>query len=293
MPENLAGKVFTITGAGKGLGRAYARHLAGQGARIVVNNRTHAGDAESSADRVAAEIRAAGGDAVADYGSVEDPSSGEALLQTALTTFGRLDGLVANAGVIENCTFRKQTLDGLARVVDINLTGTIHAVHPAFRHLCEHGGGSIVVSASSAGLFGDIGLPAYSASKAAVLGLMYSLAIEGARKRVAVNAIAPYATTAMTEDHVTPDVAACMSADAVAPVVAWLLTGAVCGEIVIAGADRISRARMQVSDPLPVSDGAVDWATLASMPVNRSFGSAGEHFRSFMAGLPDPNASGR
>lgn len=287
MPEAVAGNVIAITGAGKGLGRAYAHYLAAQGARIVVNNRSHAGEATSSADKVVAEIRDAGGEAVADYGSVEDPTSGEALLEAALSAFGRLDAVVANAGVIENRTFRKQTTDGLQSVLDINLMGTIHSVHPAFRYFCEQGSGRVVVSASSAGLFGDFGLPAYSASKAAVLGLMYSMAIEGARKGVAVNAIVPYATTAMTEEHISADIAARMSPDAVAPAVAWLLSGAVSGEILVAGAGRVSRARMHVSEPL-VYHGAVDLKRLEALPVDRSFSSAGEHFRHFIAADGDP-----
>ena len=287
MPESLNGKVVAITGAGKGLGRAYARYLAAQGARIVVNNRCHTGETLSSADGVVAEIRTAGGEAVADYGSVEVADSGTTLLDTALSAFGRLDGIVANAGVIENRTFRKQTLDGMRSILDINLEGTIHSVHPAFRHFCDQGSGSIVVSASSAGLFGDFGLPAYSASKAAVLGLMYSLAIEGASKGVTVNAIAPYATTAMTEEHVTANVAARMSPDAVAPVLALLLSGKVNGEILIAGAGRVSRARMQVSETIDIADDTIDWQQLTALAVDRSYARASEHFQSFIKAVED------
>ena len=282
MPESLAGKVIAITGAGKGLGRAYARYLAAKGARIVVNNRSHKGEESSSADRVVAEIRATGGEAVADYGSVEDPESGGSLLAAALSEFGRLDGIVANAGVIENRTFRKQTLDGIKTILDINLLGTIHSVHPAFRYFCEQGQGCVIVSASSAGLFGDFGLPGYSASKAAVLGLMYSLATEGAAKGVVANAIAPYATTAMTAEHVTAEVAAKMSPDAVAPVVAWLLSGAVNGEILLAGAGRVSRARMQVSATIDVGDAEIDLQRFEALAVDHSYARASEHFQDFI-----------
>ena len=287
MPDSLAGKVFAITGSGKGLGRAYALHLGNLGARVVVNNRRHAGEAGSSADQVVAAIRDAGGEAVADYGSVENANSGEQLLATALSAFGRLDGVVANAGVLENRTFRKQSNEGLAEVLDINLNGTINTVHPAFRHFCEHGGGSVVVSSSSAGLFGGLGLPAYSASKGGVLGLMYSLAIEGARRGIAVNAIAPYATTAMTAEHVGPDVAARMSPEIVAPVLAWLLAGDISGEIIVAGAGRVARARMQVSEAIDLAGGEVDWQRLVEMPVERSFANAAEQFLSFIAERQD------
>jgi NAD(P)-dependent dehydrogenase (short-subunit alcohol dehydrogenase family) len=282
MTNSFSGKVVAITGAGKGLGRAYALHLAGLGARIVANNRTHDGEAESSADRLVADIRNQGGDAVADYSSVEDSEAGESILSTALDRFGRLDCLIANAGVIENCSFRKQTLAGIRQVLDINLMGTVNVVHPVFRHMCEAGQGSIVVSASSAGLFGEFGLPAYSASKAAVLGLMYSLSIEGSRKNVSVNAIAPYATTQMTEEHLPPAVAERMTPDAVAPAVAWLASGEVSGEILLAGGGRVSRARMRATRSLEPDHNDVEWAKLASLPLSSEFRSAGEHFEAFI-----------
>lgn len=204
MAISYADKVVAITGAGKGLGRAYALYLPGLGASIVVNNRTHEEEAESSADRVVAEIVGQGGAAVADYSSVEDSDAGDRILSAALADFGRLDCLIANAGVIENRSFRKQTLAGIREVLDINLMGTVNVVHPVFRYMCDQQRGSIVVSTSSAGLFGEFGLPGYSASKAAVLGLMYSMSIQGARKNVSVNAISPYATTQMTAEHLPP-----------------------------------------------------------------------------------------
>ncbi|MBT8079534.1 MAG: SDR family NAD(P)-dependent oxidoreductase [Gammaproteobacteria bacterium] len=283
MAINYANKVVAITGAGKGLGRAYALHLAGLGARIVVNNRTHAGEAESSADRVVAEIVGKGGRAIADYGSVEDSEVGDRLLSAALSHFGRLDCLVANAGVIENSSFRKQTLAGIKEVLDINLTGTVNVVHPVFRHMCDAQRGSIVVSTSSAGLFGEFGLPAYSASKAAVLGLMYSLSIEGARKNVSVNAISPYATTQMTADHLPPAIAERMVPDAVAPVLAWLASGQVSGEIVVAGGGMVGRAGMRTTAAIALEDDHLDWKQLSSLPLAARFPSAGEHFQNFIS----------
>jgi NAD(P)-dependent dehydrogenase (short-subunit alcohol dehydrogenase family) len=280
---SLADNVVAITGAGKGLGRAYALYLAGLGARIVVNNRTHAGEGESSADRVVAEIIERGGVAVAEYTSVEDDDAGERLLAAALRNFGQLDCLIANAGVIENRSFRKQTLAGIREVLDINLIGTVNVVHPVFRYMCNEQRGSIVVSTSSAGLFGEFGLPAYSASKAAVLGLMYSLSIEGARKNVSVNAISPYATTQMTAGHLPPGVAERMAPEAVAPVVAWLASGKVSGECLVAGGGRVGRARMHTTPPLALRAGEVDWPHLATLPADLEFPSAGEHFLDFIA----------
>ncbi|MGB5629602.1 MAG: SDR family NAD(P)-dependent oxidoreductase, partial [Woeseiaceae bacterium] len=118
MTAELENKVVAITGAGKGLGRAYALYFAARGAKVVVNNRSHAGEQKSSAERVVSEIEAAGGTAVAEFSSVEDPESGERLLAAALDNFGRLDSLIANAAIIENATFRKQSLVELRHSLD-------------------------------------------------------------------------------------------------------------------------------------------------------------------------------
>lgn len=286
MPKPFDNKVVAITGAGKGLGRAYALYFATLGAKVVVNNRRHEGEQESSADRVVDEIVNAGGSAVSEYGSVEDPASGDKLLACALEHYGRLDCLIANAGIIENCSFRKQTLEQFREVLEINLMGTVNVVHPIFRHMCEHDGGHIVVSTSSAGLFGEFGLPGYSTAKAAVIGLMRSLSLEGAPKDVWVNAIAPYAATQMTEAHLPDELAVRLDPAKVATVVAWLARSTVSGEVLIAGGDRVARARMKISSPVPVPGwDSFDWRTLQSCSVDLEFDSAGKHFEQFVASL--------
>jgi NAD(P)-dependent dehydrogenase (short-subunit alcohol dehydrogenase family) len=277
-------KVVVITGAGKGLGRAYALHFAALGASVVVNNRRHEGEAEFSADRVVGEIAAAGGKAVANYTAVEDPAAGNSLLASAVENFGRLDCLIANAGVTEGRSFRKQALEQFRDVLEINLMGTVNVVHPIFRHLCEHGGGNIIFSTSSAGLFGEFGLPAYSTSKAALIGLMRSLSLEGAPKNVQVNAIAPYAATQMTEEHLSLEISAAMAPERVAPVVEWLASGVVSGEILIAGGGHIARARMQTTRAMPATDIlAGDGQQLQRAVLDLEFDSAGENFQQFMA----------
>ena len=277
-------KVVVITGAGKGLGRAYALHFAALGASVVVNNRRHEGEAEFSADRVVGEIAAAGGKAVANYTAVEDPAAGNSLLASAVENFGRLDCLIANAGVTEGRSFRKQALEQFRDVLEINLMGTVNVVHPIFRHLCEHGGGNIIFSTSSAGLFGEFGLPAYSTSKAALIGLMRSLSLEGAPKNVQVNAIAPYAATQMTEEHLSLEIRAAMAPERVAPVVEWLASGVVSGEILIAGGGHIARARMQTTRAMPATDIlAGDGQQLQRAVLDLEFDSAGENFQQFMA----------
>ena len=284
MSKPFDNKVVAITGAGKGLGRAYAHHFAALGANVVVNNRRHDGEGKSSADRVVEEIVKAGGDAVAEYSSVEDQSAGDKLLACALEHYGHLDCLVANAGVTEGRSFRKQSLEEYREVLEINLMGTVNVVHPAFRHFCDHGGGNVIVSTSSAGLFGDFGLPAYSTSKAALIGLMRSLSIGGAQKNVQVNAIAPYAATQMTTEFLSDEVSAATLPEQVAPVVAWLATGIVSGETLVAGGGHVARAGMRAMVPVPVT-AMDDWQALAASPVDLDYASAGKHFEAFVASL--------
>jgi len=284
MSTAFEGKVVAITGAGKGLGRAYALHFAALGASVVVNNRRHAGEVESSADRVVGEIASAGGKAVANYSAVEHPEAGGSLLAAALENFGRFDCLIANAGITEGKSFRKQSLQELREVLEVNLMGTINVVHPAFCHLCEQKSGSVVVSTSSAGLFGEFGLPAYSTSKAGLIGLMRSLSLEAAPKNVQVNAIAPYAATQMTEDHLSTEIGAAMDPQRVAPVVEWLASGAVSGEVLLAGGGKVARARMQTSRVMSASDLlGDDEQQLQRIVIDQEFESAGENFQQFAA----------
>ncbi len=286
MTAELENKVVAITGAGKGLGRAYALYLAARGAKIVVNNRSHAGEQKSSAERVVSEIEAAGGTAVAEFSSVEDPESGERLLAAALDNFGRLDSLIANAAIIENATFRKQSLVELRHSLDINLIGTLNVAHPVFRHMCEQRSGSIIVTVSSAGLFGQLGLPGYSTSKAALIGLMQSLSLEGRSRNVAVNAISPYAATQMTDGYVTDEAFERLAPEHVAPVVAWLSTGKVSGEILIAGGGGVARAKMKTTATALASGfGDSDWQRLGSAGLDFEFESGYDNYERFLASL--------
>jgi NAD(P)-dependent dehydrogenase (short-subunit alcohol dehydrogenase family) len=286
-------KVVAITGAGKGLGRSYAIFLAKLGARIVVNNRRHEGEAESSADRVVAEIRSCGGSAVAEYSSVEADGAGQSLLDTALEYFGRLDAVVANAGVSEGCSFHKQDLADFRRVFEINLLGTANVLQAPFRYLYEQRRGAIVVSSSVAGLYGEHGLPAYSASKAALLGLMYSLSKEGAAHGVRVNALAPFASTQMTEQDLPPALKKRMHANQVAPVLAWLISDqcGLNGETIITGGGRMSRARIMETSafelPLdrPYRPETIQaaWEELESRSLDRTHSGALDQFAQFFS----------
>ena len=274
MPD-FAGRVAIVTGAGKGLGRAYARLLAASGASVLVNNRVHAGgECSGSADLVVEEIRRAGGIAAADYRDAADPDAGARMVEAALGQFGRLDILIANAGVNESVAFRKQRLDDFRRVMEINFFGTLSIAHAAYRVMYEAGYGRILLTTSTAGLYGGPGLPAYSASKAAVIGLMRVLSLEGARAGVLVNAIAPYATTQMTADLTPAAWQAPLDPARVAPVAAWLVSEGLrrSGEIIVTGGGALRLARMteSASVRLPEDDSSFE-PLVASLEASSEF----------------------
>ncbi len=241
------GRVAIITGAGKGLGRAYALDLAARGARLVLNNRRREVDAQglSAVDHLVAEIRSRGGEAVANYASVEDPSSGRQMVEQALDTWGRLDALVNNAGIDRARSFAKFDLKDFLEILEVNFHGSLYVTHAAWNVLREAGYGRVIVSASSAGLHGGVGLSAYAAAKGALIAFMRTLATEGRGKNVLVNAIAPYAATPMTGDHISGALREALPPSRVAPMVAYLASDAnreVTGQTFVAAGGRFLRA---------------------------------------------------
>jgi NAD(P)-dependent dehydrogenase (short-subunit alcohol dehydrogenase family) len=238
--------VAIVTGAGKGLGRAYAQLLAARGARVVVNNRRRSQDEPASADEVVQAIRQAGGQAIANYESVEDPTAGERIVQQALDTWGRIDVLVNNAGVDQRSTFHKVSVEQFRQIFDINFYGSLYVTHAAYARMRAAGYGRIVVSTSVAGLYGLHGLTAYSASKAALIGFMRTLAAEGKSHNVLTNAIAPYAATPMTarQGNMPEEFMQTMSPEFVAPMVTLLVSEQtnLNGQVIIAGRGAFRRA---------------------------------------------------
>lgn len=261
----LAGRVGIVTGAGKGLGRAFAIDLAAAGAAVVVNNRnrTVATDGRGPAEHVVDEIVAAGGRAVADVHDVVDPAAPAALIAAALDAFGRLDFVVTAAGVAPREMFHKSTPERFADVMAINLAGSVDlamAAAPLFR---EQGGGRIVLVSSSAGLHGQVGSTAYSASKGALIALTRALAAEGAAKNVLTNVLLPYAVTQMTEDMPSPW-QSLMTPAAVAPVVTALVDErcTLNGQTITAAGGAVRLATAVEYAPV-VLDGALDGALAA------------------------------
>lgn len=198
------GKVAIITGAGGGLGRQHALMMAKRGALIVVNDLGGSidgvGSNSSAAQIVVDEIKAIGGEAVADHNTVATPEGGQAIVQTAIDTYGRVDIVINNAGILRDKAFHNMTPDLLNPVIDVHLKGAFYVTQPAFVHMREQGYGRIISTSSAAGVFGNFGQTNYGAAKMGLVGFTRVLGVEGARFNIKANAIAPLAMTRMTED---------------------------------------------------------------------------------------------
>jgi NAD(P)-dependent dehydrogenase (short-subunit alcohol dehydrogenase family) len=219
------GRVAIVTGAGGGLGRTYALDLARRGAQVVVNDLGGASDGtgagSSMADAVVKEISEAGGSAVANYDSVADPAGGEAIVQTAVDNFGKVDIVINNAGILRDKTFAKLEPADLEIVLDVHLKGGFYVSQPAFRVMKENGFGRFVFTASAAGIFGNFGQSNYGAAKMGLVGLSNVLAQEGAKYDIRSNVIAPIARTRLTEQLLGP-AAEALDPGCVTPLVVYL-----------------------------------------------------------------------
>ena len=291
----LQDQVIVVTGAGRGLGRAYALDLAQRGARVVINTRPRAADAPGSAEAVVAEIIALGGQAVAAPLTVEEVDSGERLLAAALDAFGRIDGLLNNAGAPEAKTLHKQTTDAFRQMFEVNFFGSLTPTLPIYRHLRAQGSGRILMSTSAAGLHGVHGMAAYSSSKAALIGLMRVIALEGASHGVGCNAIAPYAATGMTAEYLDDASAARMGPERVAPVASWLMSPdcPLNGQTLVAGAGavrpaaRIEGPGLTFADDVTPDDLTDQAAALMDMNGWRTFSDGNAAFDQLMAAMLD------
>ncbi len=254
----LDGRVAIITGAGKGLGRAYALELAARGARVVVNNRRHPGeqDSDTSAQQTVQAIRATGGTAIANFEAADADGAGARMVQQAVDEFGRIDIVIANAALSQASTFGKQTLAEFMQIFNVGFLGTLGLFHAAWPLMRAQRHGRVIATTSSAGRYGNHGLGAYAASKGAIEMLMRSLAAEGANSGIRVNAISPYAATQMTTAHLDPAVAACLTPEVVAPMVAWLASDACTanGQVFVAGGGRFRRGFSVETDSVDGSD---------------------------------------
>ena len=291
--HSLQGRVAIVTGAGKGLGQAWALHLASLGARLVINNRgSKDRPGGSSADAVVGEIRDRGGEAVANYDSVEQANAGERLVATALEHFGRLDIVIANAGIDRASSFHKLDLEDFENVIEINFLAVAKLLHAAWPILRNANYGRVLLATSTAGLYGNHGQAAYAASKAALQGLMKTLSIEGASRGVLINSIAPYAFTQMTDAAFPEQQAKKFSPEAVTNLVGWLVSQqcTLRGKTFIAGADHARLVQTLETDSVFLgADPQAAIETLLQSPCSESPPtSASAEFETFIRALEGP-----
>ena len=242
-------QVAIVTGAGHGLGRSHALALAERGARVVVNDlggaRDGTGSSASAAESVVAEIESAGGEAMASSASVTDPDGVGAMVAEAMDRWGRIDVLINNAGILRDRSFANMSLDDFEAVVDVHLVGSAICTHAAWPHMRERGYGRIAMTTSSSGLYGNFGQANYGAAKLGLVGLMNTLAIEGAKYDIRVNALAPVAHTRMTDELLPDEAKALLGPEEVTPgVLALVAPDAPTATVLAAGAGGYAVARI-------------------------------------------------
>ena len=250
-----------MTGAGGGLGRVYALELARRGASVVINDLGGARDgsgkgSSSPADLVVQEIQEFGGKAIANYDNVAIAEGGENIVKTAMDAFGRVDIVINNAGILRDKSFIKMDSENWAAVQNVHLNGAYNVTKPAFTVMRENGFGRIIMTTSAAGLYGNFGQTNYSSAKLALVGLMNTLKLEGAKYNIKVNTIAPLAGSRLTEDIMPPDLFAKMKPEFVSPIVLYLCSEecAETGKIFNAGMGYFNRAAILTNSGVQLGD---------------------------------------
>jgi NAD(P)-dependent dehydrogenase (short-subunit alcohol dehydrogenase family)/acyl dehydratase/putative sterol carrier protein len=297
-------RVAIVTGAGAGLGRVYALELAKRGAKVVVNDLGGARDgsgegASSPADKVVDEIRALGGDAVANYDSVATAEGGRNIVKSALDAFGTVDILINNAGILRDKSFLKMEPENWHLVLDVHLNGAYNVSRPAFAVMKDKGYGRILMTTSAAGLYGNFGQTNYTAAKMALVGLMNTLKLEGQKYGIKVNTIAPVAASRLTADILPPDFLDKLKPELVAPLALFLVSEIcpVSGNIYNAGMGSFNRAAIATGPGVVVGDNkesptaeqlVAQWEHITSLKGAKEYQNLNEQIGDLLAAFSQP-----
>ncbi len=297
------GKVAIVTGAGGGLGRAHALDLAKRGAKVVINDLGGAVDGtggnSQAAEAVVAEIKAAGGTAIANGASVADDAGVAHLVKQTMDAFGRIDILIANAGILRDKSFSKMELKDFDAVMAVHLMGTVKPCKAIWQIMRDQQYGRIVVTTSSTGLYGNFGQTNYGAAKLSLVGFMNTLKLEGAKDNIKVNAICPVAGTRMTENLMPPNMLEMLKPEYVTPGVVYLASEeAPTGVILTAAAGVFAAAQLEETDGVHLGhkatadDVAANWSKIADFSTAKHYFQGSEQSQKFFARLQDPPVVG-
>jgi NAD(P)-dependent dehydrogenase (short-subunit alcohol dehydrogenase family) len=252
-------RVAIVTGAGVGLGRSHALGLAARGAKVVVNDlgvdRSGSGQSSEAALSVVEEIKAAGGEAMAHGADVSDEAGVKDMVAQAMAAWGRIDICVNNAGILMDKTFAKMDMAAFRKVVDVHLIGSANVAHACWPIMREQQYGRVVFTSSASGLYGNFGQSNYGAAKAAMMGLMNVLHLEGARDNIRVNTLAPTAATRMTEDLLPAEAAALLAPETITPGLLYLVSEDAPSRVILgAGAGSFAQTRVYETQGITLQD---------------------------------------
>jgi NAD(P)-dependent dehydrogenase (short-subunit alcohol dehydrogenase family) len=291
------GKVAIVTGAGGGLGRQHALELARRGAKVVVNDLggsvDGSGGSSAAADAVVAEIKAAGGEAIANGSSVTDDAGVALMVKQAMDAWGRIDVLIANAGILRDKSFSKMELADFELVLNVHLMGTVKPTKAVWEIMREQNYGRIVVTTSSSGLYGNFGQSNYGAAKLGIIGFMNTIKLEGQKNNIHINAISPVAATRMTENLMPAPVLEKLKPEYVTPGVVYLASEeAPTGAILTAGAGAFALSRIYETegvylgeDGLSVEEVRDNWAKISDPAGQQAYVNGGEQSGKFFRKL--------
>ena len=289
MSLDFTDKVVIVTGAGGGLGKSHALEFARRGAKVVVNDLGGAmdgsGGSSDAAEAVVAEIKAAGGEAIANGSSVTDDTGVDNMIKQTMDAYGRIDVLVNNAGVLRDKSFAKMEMSDWDKVVAVHLTGSAICTRAVWPVMREQKYGRVIMTTSTSGLYGNFGQANYGAAKMGVAGLMNTLCLEGEKYDIKVNCVAPTAATRMTEDLMPKEVLALLEPEAITPAVLFLASDQAPNQrIVLAGAGCYAMVRLMESDGIYLNEEertpdaiAAQFEQLGDMGNAREMSNGGEH----------------